>query len=277
MEFTYWEVQSAALHDIIITEIMADPSPALQLPDKEYLELYNKSNKAVNLGGLRLSDQTRQVELPDYLMSPGSYVVLCQKSNNARQPDSLNTISLTSWPTLNNQGDLVMITDSTGKSIHYVNYREHWYRSNIKNRGGWSMEMIDSNYPCSGSVNWTASTSSLGGTPGWPNSVSTDNPDLKPPEVTSTFATNNKELQITFDQVLSTENKNEWEVMILPNIRVDTFFVKSAQTPILTIQLIDSLQEGIIYHISISGIADCNHNVSIDPVPGVLGRSCHTS
>jgi hypothetical protein len=265
LEFSFWKTGIAEVHDLIFSEIMADPSPAIQLPEKEYLEIHNRSNKAVNLLGWTIADATKQVTLPEYIMVPGSYLVLCPNTNVNQQSDSLNLLGLASWPTLNNGDDLITLADSTEKIIHFVNYQDSWYRSNLKKFGGWSLEMIDVNYPCTGAPNWAASTSITGGTPGILNSVATDNPDLSPPVIIRTFAPTNGELQFTFDQVLSITPNNQEEIIIEPTIRIDTFFVNSFTEPELTIQLDDTLVEGVIYQVTITGFADCNENIGLNP------------
>ena len=275
-DFIYWKVQPAQKHDVIISEIMADPTPALQLPEKEYLEIHNKSNKWINLHDWKLLDMTRETLLPDYLLSPDSFVVLSAKSSPGSFTSRVPTIELDSWPTLNNSGDLIMLIDSSGNLVHFVDYRDSWYRSNIKSQGGWSLEMIDTNFPCTGAQNWIAALGPLGGTPGHVNSVATDNPDLSPPKIVRTFAISKTQLELTLDQALSQEPNGQAEIFIYPALRIDTFFVNAFEKPVLTIQLTDSLMEDIIYQIAISGFMDCNLNFDINPgekVPVALAQT----
>ena len=48
--------QIANRYDVVITEIMADPSPVVSLPNAEFIEIKNVSTNSFNLNGWRLSD-----------------------------------------------------------------------------------------------------------------------------------------------------------------------------------------------------------------------------
>src|SRR5690606_23280206 len=61
--------------EIIITEILADPSPSQGLPDAEFLEIYNRSEKEFNLNQLSISDAITTVKLPGVTMAPESYLI----------------------------------------------------------------------------------------------------------------------------------------------------------------------------------------------------------
>jgi hypothetical protein len=50
--FTYVEIVPAVANDILITEIMADPTPVISLPDAEYLEIYNSTSPCIQPFGL---------------------------------------------------------------------------------------------------------------------------------------------------------------------------------------------------------------------------------
>ena len=224
-QFKFWATGFPMEHDVIISEMMADPSPPLQLPEAEYLEIFNRSDSAFNLLGWSLSDASQKVKLPGFMLPPESYLVLTHEQHLQQYPDELKVLGLPSWPTLNNTDDLVMLSDSTGQLIHRVAYDNSWYRSNLKQHGGWSLEMIDTRFPCSESQNWTASISNTGGSPGKMNSVNTDNPDLTPPLITSTLAIDATKFQMQFDQALS--SLNNASLSLDPPLLVDTFFIEN--------------------------------------------------
>ena len=262
LPFCFWEIGTPSPYDVIITEIMADPSPALQLPEQEYLELYNASDSALNLFDWELSDATKSVHLPHYLLAPQSYVVLGPQNLKAAFPGNSAVIPVAGWPSLNNSEDLLMLTDTTGKRIHSVNYNTEWYRDHLKHQGGWSLEMIDVNYPCSGAQNWAASTSMTGGTPGRENSIATDNPDLTPPQIIRTLAISPELFSIEFDQALG--QTDQLRMSIEPILSIDSIMVKSLIEPEITVRLSDPMKPGVVYRVSIEGLSDCNGNIELD-------------
>ena len=74
--FTFVETVDAQPDDIIVSEIMADPSPQVGLPNTEFVELYNRSDKAIQLDNYGLASGGSPERLPSYLFLPGSYVVI---------------------------------------------------------------------------------------------------------------------------------------------------------------------------------------------------------
>ena len=73
--------QIANSYDIVIDEIMADPTPQVGLPNTEWIELKNTSAVAINLFGFRLSDLSGQSgAMPSYLLKPDSFVIVCSGS-----------------------------------------------------------------------------------------------------------------------------------------------------------------------------------------------------
>ena len=157
-------------YELVINEIMADPSPIVALPNAEYIELKNISRKTIDLIRFKIDNGSTIATIPNsYLLQPDSMVVLCSRTQSVFF-GNIKTIGLTSFPALGNEGDLITLKASDGKTIHAVEYKSSWYKNPVKSNGGWSLEMIDPLQPCAVN-NWSASTDAKGGTPGRENSV----------------------------------------------------------------------------------------------------------
>jgi len=73
----------AKTYDVLINEIMADPTPPVGLPEAEYIELYNRSTFPVDLQDWSLWLGTTQKVLPKYSIPAGGYVILCDDGSKA--------------------------------------------------------------------------------------------------------------------------------------------------------------------------------------------------
>ena len=101
--------------DLLITELMADPK-ALSDAGGEWLELYNNSDKEMNLNGvfLQKEDGSRSIIDQDVIVKPENYAVLAVSDTATNNVDYVY-----SKFTLSNSGDLIQmgrIDKSTGKS-----------------------------------------------------------------------------------------------------------------------------------------------------------------
>jgi hypothetical protein len=158
-------------YSVVINEILADPSPVVGLPNTEYIELRNNSKQRVNLFKWKIDNGSTSSTISiQYILEPDSLVVLCSKTQAVFFNNPNRTIGLTSFPTLNNDGDIISLSAADGKTIHGVEYDNKWYNNSIKSAGGWSLEMIDPYKPCDKN-NWGGSIHFSGGTPGKENSI----------------------------------------------------------------------------------------------------------
>jgi hypothetical protein len=158
--------------DVLITEIMADESPSIGLPDAEYVEILNHSPYALYTGGWRFRAGNSECLLPQMMLNPGSYRVYSGSAEYTR---------VKKFPTLTNTGTELVLLNGKEELLHKVNYSLEWYESASKSDGGWSLEMVDPANPCGSADNWKASVSPIGGTPGFSNSVAGINPDTVAP------------------------------------------------------------------------------------------------
>ena len=170
VSFTFNKIEDAAPFDILINEIFADPSPVIGLPETEYLELYNRSEKIINLENFILADNTSELVLPDQLLFPEQHLIL-YKTGTGDFSAFGDTLPISNFFGLGNSFDDLVLYDPNGEVVHAVFYQKSWYQNNGKAEGGFSLELINPRVPCSFRDNWIVSASTLGGTPGQENSV----------------------------------------------------------------------------------------------------------
>jgi hypothetical protein len=167
LSFVFIRIQS---YDVVINEIMADPTPSAGLPEYEYLELLNRTAVDLNLQGWKLA-LGKSVRIFGKAVLPArGYLILC-KTSATDAFSSFGKVYGISGFGLTNSGESIRLYDKEGKLISSVQYRKNWYRDPDKADGGWSLEQVNPENVCSGSDNWKVSTNSKGGTPGKQNSV----------------------------------------------------------------------------------------------------------
>lgn len=249
-------------YDIVINEVMADPSPSVNLPSNEWLELTNTSTQPVNLQGWRIADASGQSgPMPAFIVQPGQFVIVCTGSAVAAMSAYGSTIAVTSFPSLDNEGELLYLKAANGTVIHAVDYSSAWYKNELKKEGGWSLEMIDAKNPCGGADNWKASTDAAGGTPGRKNAVNGIIIDDKAPQLKNAYTIDNSTIMILFDEPLDSLTG-----AVITNYTIDGGIqISSAETiaPLfdrVKIKTNTPLAENHVYTITANNISDCKGN-----------------
>ena len=192
--------------ELIITEILADETPAVGLPASEFVEVYNRSpTKTLSLRGVRLAKTgtAAQGVFPDTAqLQPGQYAVVCGSTRAAQFAPYGKVYGLTNFPTLGNGGDQLVLRGPRGQTLFEVMYSDGWYRDARKQAGGWSLEMLDANNLCAGVDNWTASPDPSGGTPGRANAAQGPHPDHAPPALLRAAALDAHTVRLYFSEKL---------------------------------------------------------------------------
>lgn len=204
--FTYFQPIIPKYNDLVITEIMAAPSAVLtQMPNTEFVEVYNRTNGLVKLKDFKFSDASSTATIGDFNILPNNRVILCPAAAvNSFIPlygDASNIIGLNGFPSLNNDKDLLSLRDQNGQLIFSVSYSDAWYKDEVKKKGGWTLEMVDPiANPCGEMNNWKASTNLKGGTPRSENSVATPLPDLTGPILKRATAQSGQKVKLVFNE-----------------------------------------------------------------------------
>jgi len=249
-------------YDVVIDEIMADPTPQIGLPNNEWIELKNTSNLPINLLNWRIGDATSQSgPLPTFILQPDSFVIVCTGSAVAALAAFGTTISVTSFPSLDNAGDKLFLKAANGKIIHAVNYTDNWYQNAVKKDGGWTLEMIDTKNPCTGAVNWKASTHPSGGTPGKKNSVDGMNTDQTAPSILNTYTINATTVVIVYNEPIdSTKGATSSNYALNNGITVIAATTLPPLFNEVQLTLSAALQPQQVYLITAANISDCSGN-----------------
>jgi hypothetical protein len=174
-------IASYSRNDVVINEIMFDPLTI----SCEWLELYNPSNKYINLTGWRCFVSNSIYNLSDscnFFLAPNKYLILAADTTlynrfSYLKPPDTNFVKIVfrNNLSLNNNGTLIRIVDALNNTIDSVNYSPKWHNINLSDTKGFSLERINPLLGSNDRSNWNSCADILGGTPGKRNSIYTNN------------------------------------------------------------------------------------------------------
>lgn len=251
--------QPADFKDVIITEIFPDPSPIIGLPEAEFIELYNRSNKIINLSGWKFTDAGSTAILSG-MLQPGDYRIVTSTTSASQFTVFGSTLGVANLPTLNNSSDNLELRRADDVVIDKVSYSDLWYQDEDKKQGGYTLELIDPANPCGEGDNWIASESTTGGTPGTQNSVFENKPDLTGPKLLSAIPLSATSLSIRFNEKLQIGLPAHTNFTITPSLTTANVSFSDASLTTLTLSLNESVQTGTLYTLSVDDVYDCNGN-----------------
>jgi len=252
---------SLGYKSIVINEVMAAPRAGMELPNAEYVELFNISTDEIDISGFQLHNSRTGTTLPaNTILSPGEYLLLCPNARRGLLEPYGRVIGLPRWPVLLNNADMVMLYDREGNLIDSLGYTRSNYGSNQIAQSGYSLEIVNPYSQCNLASNLRPSTSPSRGTPGAVNAVYDDTPDRTPPILQDVYAVNNTLLIAVFSKPLS-DNLAAVKWDFSPSIGITQItFSDEGQTEI-AISLSDPLDEKVRYSLQVSNIRDCSGNL----------------
>jgi len=251
--------------EIVIHEIMADPSPPVGLPEAEYVELFNASSREQWLAGGELIAGTRSCPLPLIHMPAHSFLILTSVQNASLLEPYGAVLGLEEMPALLNDGMPLTLKDSHGRILSHITYSKAWYGDPFKSEGGWSLEQIDPWHPCPRRDNWTAARTYPGGSPGRQNTVFAENPDFSPATIEAHYLTGARILHLLFSEPYDPASLLNARLHCEPgHLEPDSVLVMPPEYLEAELFFPAGFSRGIRYTLHFSGLHDCSGNIIPD-------------
>lgn len=258
-EFNYYVPDEALPGEVLINEIMADPSPVVGLPDAEFVEIFNATaDKTFDLQGWVITDGSTNGTLPAFTLAPGAHAIIVDDGTASLFAAFQNVIVVTTFPSLNNDGDALELRKAGAIVIDAVTYSSTWYQDAVKAQGGWTLERIDPTALCSGASNWKASNHPSGGTPSVQNSVYAIVPDNTPPSVVSVQVGGPTSITVQFSEAMDVASLTVGTYIISPSVAVTGVLVLGSSSVQLTLGA--ELTIGALYEVTVTSVTDCPGN-----------------
>ena len=155
------------LADIVINEIMYNPTDALGGTYNEWIELYNPTNELINLTGWKVADPNNHTLeiLSSEVIEPQGYFILAKKPENFSQYYNVTCPIAKAAFYLSNEGEQILLKNSSGDIIDSLTYSNSWGA----NGNGYTLEKINPT-GANSQENWGVSLV-VNGTPGYQNSI----------------------------------------------------------------------------------------------------------
>jgi len=166
--FSYKNIVGVSINevrnDIVINEIMYAPTS----PQPEWIEIYNRSSKIIDLKNYKIADAADTVKIisQSTILNPNEFFIIAKDSIIFNYYNINSGYILSPFPTLNNTNDKLILLDSLNRVIDSLFYSSTWGGSNNK-----SLERIDVTVSSTDSSNWKTSKYIFNATPGTYNSV----------------------------------------------------------------------------------------------------------
>ena len=200
-----------ATGELVITEIMADPTPSHGLPEREYLEIFNRSSDTLTVKGILLIVGPDTAYLTDGLIVPGERMILCSTGSRTDLLPYSRVMAVKSFPSLNDAGEVMALRNPDGSLIHAVSYVPEFLGDGPRSGGGWAAELTDTGNPFNEPFAWAPSSDPSGGTPGKVNSVVMTVADTRCPRVIAVWPTSPGTVAVLFAETVMLAGAGPWQ------------------------------------------------------------------
>lgn len=145
--------------DVVINELMYNPHPH-QVAQEQWLELFNRGTKAVNLGGWALADGVSFTFPPNTILAPGGYLVVTSSpAGFAQNHPGIPALGPFSGK-LSKSGERIRLKDAAGNPVDEVRYYDAGRWDDLADGGGSSLERRNAFADSSAPEAWAASDES---------------------------------------------------------------------------------------------------------------------
>lgn len=257
--FQYIQTETAEPSDVFINEFLYDPPGSLT----EFVEIYNPTDKAFNLKGWTLSDNSgnevvltnedfffRKTE-PTSGFPDNPYIILTPDSSISVGQPIRRVVMGSRFPTLNNSTDAIVLKNAAGITLDSLTYTQDW--------GGEEVSLERRSVSVTGQFqeNWGDSPSAEFATPSEPNLVSRDN---EAPTLENAFALNNTSVTLVYDERLEqSAAQNVSNYTFSPSLSVSSISQNRNQ---VTLTFNETLQNETTYSITINDQRDIFGNTN---------------
>jgi hypothetical protein len=173
---TFTLPEKGEVGDILLNEILFNPP----VGGVDFVEIYNASDKYIDLKGWQLARKTKGVTEQQKIVSsqtliiaPKSYMVFTPNLQQLKTqyPQGADSVWVaTSLPTYTDNAGTVVLLRSDNQEIDLFDYSEKYHFKLLDNKEGVSLERIDFAAPTNDRNNWHSAAAPQYGTPGYRNS-----------------------------------------------------------------------------------------------------------
>ena len=252
-----FSIYQPAEHDVVINEIMADPSPVVGLPEWEYVELFNTSPYVIDLKDWTFFIGNTGKTFPTVQIEPRGYLILCKDDAELALGTFGSACGFSSFA-IANAGATLRLVATDGTVMSEVTFNDNWYHDADKKVGGWSLEQIDPFNPCAGTLNWSASTDVSGGTPGRVNAINAPNETV--PSVERVSLLGDDTVLLRFDQQMDRESLQDSSQYVVEELNLSPVEVicNPVESTSLALVFDGHFEEGAIYTLVLNGMTSCS-------------------
>jgi len=215
---------NALTSGLLISEIMYN-APSANSNQLEFLEIYNNSNAAIALGGIKVKDEANFIfEFEELTVAANGIVLLATDKTSA---DAFYGVSFIDMPqgisnALGNGGELLQILNSEGNVISQVEYDDATPWPLSPDGNGPSLELLNPNGTLNDGSNWAPATNLVGQSLGLDVFAS---PGTFNPNISSNIA---------FDSETTIVNENDGTAMVTVNLSNASTSAVTVQANIMT-------------------------------------------